>query len=112
MAIGHLLTIDHIEEYQSQHALSLYSPAELNRLRESYQRKLGFHYLRENRSGRAWHQLRKAFSLSPNRRQVRLLLMLLIRPIGRWTIGRVGPANNRVRHWARSIDENLCWSGE
>jgi glycosyltransferase involved in cell wall biosynthesis len=106
-ATGHFLALDHVERYQGLHGISLYSRRELNALRECYHYELGLFYLRRNRAGRAWYQLMKALVLSPNRRQVKLLLVATIPALGASAMDWVTSANDRLWRWRTHLRKTL-----
>lgn len=106
-ATGHFLALDHIERYQDLHGISLYSRRELNALRECYHYELGLFYLRGNRADRAWYQLMKALVLSPNRRQVKLLLVATIPALGSSAVDWVASANDCLWRWRTHLRKTL-----
>jgi glycosyltransferase involved in cell wall biosynthesis len=107
LATGHLLAIDHVERYQAQHSLSLYSKSELNALREAYHYELGLQYVRKDQPRRAWQHLLKALLLAPNRRQVKLLLLATIPALGRNAMSHVDSADERLWRWRAQLRKTL-----
>lgn len=107
LAKGHLLAIDHVERYQAQHSLSLYSKRELNALREAYHYELGLQYVRTDQPRRAWQHLLKALLLAPNRRQVKLLLLATIPALGTNAMSRVDSADERLWRWRAQLRKTL-----
>jgi glycosyltransferase involved in cell wall biosynthesis len=106
LANGHLLAIDEVADYQTQHGVSIYSKQELNELRESYQYEAGLFHLRAGRTRRAWSHLFKALLLAPNRRQVKLLLLATL-PWGASALPRVGRADDRLWRWRAQLRKTL-----
>jgi len=102
-AAGHLRALDHVERYQKQQGSSLYSKRELNALREAYHYELGLFYMRTKRLPRAWNHLLKALTLSSNRRQIKLLLMVALPALGSHALQWVKSADNRLWRWRAQL---------
>lgn len=106
-ATGHLLALDHVERYQQRYKLHLYSKQQLNSLREVYHYELGLSHIRAKRSRSAWSHLWKALLLSPDRRQVKLLLLATIPALGANAIDWVRSANDRLWRWRAQLRKAL-----
>lgn len=103
IAKGHLLAIDCVEKYQKEHGITFYSRRDLNGLRESYHYELALSFVRSNRIVGAWYELMKAFVLSSNRRQVKLLLMAATPALRTRTIDWVKSADDRLWRWRAQL---------
>lgn len=107
MAGEHLFTIESVDRYQREQGLSLYSDRDLDALRESYHYELGLSHIRARRSASAWYHLLRALFLSPNRRQVKLLLTATIPVLGPNAMGWVTSANDRLWRWRAHLRKTL-----
>ena len=103
LADAHFLAISHVEKYQEQNKIALYSKKDLDALRETFHYGVGLHLLRRNRVLRAWKHLLRALFLSSNRRQVKLLLVASVPPLGAGAIGWVTSMDNRLWRWRAQL---------
>jgi ADP-heptose:LPS heptosyltransferase len=75
---AHLGVIGSVERYQKQTGRDIYSRRQLNQLRETYHYEIGLELVRAGRAWRACRELITASFLASNRRQSKLLLILLV----------------------------------
>lgn len=107
LAYAHFVAIAHVEKYQELNRIALYSKKDLDALREIFHYSVGLHLLRRNRVLRAWQHLLKALFLSSNRRQVKLLLVASVPPMGVEAIGWVTSVNDRLWRWRAQLRKAL-----
>ena len=103
IGLSHLGVIDRVEAYRTASGRKLYSRRQLNQLREPFHYQLALDLLRSNRRLGAWRQLIKAFRVSANRRQVKLLLLGATPVLGPQAIDWVRSADPRLWNWRSKV---------